>query len=112
MKSVDLIEKLNKLIVMELENSMFMNLFKSRWELLKIMVKGSIIQYASRKKKSKKNKIEALEKKLLRLEDEQINQAATLFADTEDQIRLVKHEILEINKEMTRGAIIRSRAKW
>ena len=110
MKSMDLVEKLNKLIVMELENSMFMNSFRSRWELLKITVKGSIIQYASRKKKSRKNKIEALERKLSRLEEEQINHDGTLFTDTEDQIRLVKHEISEINKEMTRGAIIRSRA--
>ena len=66
----------------------------------------------SRKKKSNKRKLEVLERKLQQLEAKQFNQGLNLQESTGEQIRLVRHEILEINKESTKGAMIRARARY
>ena len=47
-----------------------------------------------------------------KLEQERINAAPVLLGDREEQIRLVKHDLRELTKNKTKGAILRSRAKW
>ena len=79
--------------------------YKMKMELLKLAVRGSTIQYAARKKKSAKHKIEVLEKKLSRLEQEIVDKSP-LFCDTKEQIRKVKWELDQFVKEKTRGAIV------
>ena len=65
---------------------------KTQWETLKIAIRGSSIQFALKYKKSNKAKILLLERKLKRLYGE-LEQGVGLFTDTEDQIRIVKHEL-------------------
>ena len=72
--------------------------------MLKLAIQGSTIQYATWKKKSNNNKIEVLTKKLTKLEAE-LSQG-TLFLDTQEQIRLFRHELNELQRIKTDGAII------
>ena len=62
LRDKDYIEKMNMLIKMELNN--VQKTKKAQFEYLKIAVKGSSIQFASRRKKSDINKMQVLEHKL------------------------------------------------
>ena len=108
LKDWEYVNKMNKLLDIELAEHF--TSFKNKWELVKLAVKGSTIQYASRKQKSNRNKVEVLMKKEKRLENELEN--PTIFIDMLDQLRLVRHEINEKIKEKTRGASIRAGAQW
>ena len=108
----DYVEKINNLIEIQLEATNAEASHMDRLELLKLAVRGSSIQFSSRKKKSNKNKLLALEHKLQLLENEQINQGNTLFVDTENHIAQIRQEILELNRIMTAGAMMRSRARY
>ena len=105
----DYVEKMNKLLDIELSQTF--SSFKSKWELTKLAIRGSTIQYTVRRQKVKHNQSEVLDRKLSKLQQELDNNEA-LFRDTKEQIRLVQHEIREITAEKTKGAIIRSRANY
>ena len=104
------LKSINKLINIEMEN-VKIGEYRKRWELLKLAIRGTTLQFAVRKKKSNRNKIEVLERKLAKLEREVIDRNY-LFKDTEEQIRLVKQEISQIQQEKTKGTIIRAKANW
>ena len=106
----DYVDRINDIIDRDLVNVQ-KGQFGSTWEVFKLTVRGSSIQFAANKKKSKKNMVEVLERKLKKLEKELIDKP-TLFANTEEQIRLIKHELSQIVKDKTKGAMIRSRANW
>ena len=110
LKDSNYVNSINKLIEIELSQNSHMK-YKDRWELLKLAVRGSSIQYASRKSKSNKLKISLLEKRLKKLYKE-LDEGETLFSDTDEQIRLVKHELSELIRQKARGAMIRSKANW
>ena len=97
LRDVNYIDSMNKLLDIELENNLDLK-FREQWELVKLAVWGSTIQFASRKQKSMKQKIQVLEIKLKKLEKERI-QPAAFFRDTEEQIRLVKNELHELIKK-------------
>ena len=105
--------KINLLIDRELEQLYEQNLKeKERFELLFLTLRGSTIQYASRKTKSNKNKITVLEKKLNYL-TRKIDYIPTFLIDSnQEQIKLIKKEIEEINNNKTRGSMVRSKARW
>ena len=75
-------------------------------------MRGSSIQYVARKKKSRKNQLLTLERKLRTLTESMWNQGPSCLTNTEEQIRLVKHDMTELNKVMMTGSIVRSRARW
>ena len=104
LKDPDYLDKINKLIDIELAQPFESH--KQKWVTLKLAIRGSTLQYAARKQKSNRNKIIVLEQKLTRLERELCE--GSLFTDTEEQIRLVKHDLQEIVKQKTLGAMIRS----
>ena len=106
----DFVDKLNKTIEVEIDGSQKLSR-KQRWESLKLAIRNSAIQYAINRKKSNKNKLDVLERKLERLEKEQVT-PSPLFEDTETQIRLVKQDIQNIMKIKTMGAITRCRMSW
>ena len=56
--------------LLDIELSLPYESFKNKWELTKLTVRGCTIQYAARKQKSNKNKIQVLEKKVKSLEQE------------------------------------------
>ena len=85
---------------------------KQRWELIKLEVTNFSVEFSKKKQKSKRLKLEVLEKKLKRLHEELQTKSPTDFKDTEEQIRLVKHEIANLMKEKTNSAILRARANW
>ena len=63
------------------------------------------------KKKSRNNKILALEKKLNDLEKQQANKTA-LFFDNEKQIMAIHEELNELYMYKVRGAMLRARLNW
>ena len=111
LKNGDYVSKMNNLIDMELESSKG-NKAKNRWELLKLASRDSSLQLAKQKAHSSKNKIQVLENKLKCLQDELQNKDPLHFKDSGEQIRLIRNEMNEINKQKTWGAILRSRAKF
>ena len=110
LKDKDYVDSINRLLDIEMHDVQ-PGQYKDKWELIKLAVRGSTIQYASRRQSSNRKKIDVLEKKLVRLEKELLAKSP-LFHDTEEQIRLVKAEIAQIYKEKTKGAIIRAKANW
>ena len=70
----DYINKINQLLEIELEKVVHGE-YRKHWEVIKLAVRGSTIQFASRRKKANKNKVEILEKKLRRLEKELVNKS-------------------------------------
>jgi hypothetical protein len=79
------------------------------WEAIKLRIRTDTIQYSSRKKRSKKNTLTALEKRLGRLERQ-----FQFYPNEEDSrdIKLVKDDIENIIKEEVDGCIIRSKLNW
>ena len=102
---------MNDLIEVQLDSNMGTISKRTRWELIKLAIRGSTIQFATRKKKSNRLKLNALEKKLVSLEKE-IEEGTTILENTENQIRLVMHERNELVRIKTKGAMVRSRANW
>ena len=78
----DYLEKMRKLVEIELANRQVDCRASITWELIKLALKGSSLQYLVRKKKSNQNKTEALERKLKQLEMTQLNQEV-LFSKTQ-----------------------------
>ena len=106
----DYIEKINKLINIHLDQTY--DTASLKWEVLKLVVNSSTLQFAANRKKSDNNKMMVLEKKLNKLKLELEGSNPIQFQDTYNQIRLVKQELSEINKKKSQGAILRSRANW
>ena len=68
----DYVKEIESIIDNILSNNEYLEMQK--WELIKLQARGFSIKYAARKKKSRQNKIQVLEKKLQRLERELINE--------------------------------------
>ena len=64
------VEKMNNLIDIQLEQKKYYKDIRDHWEVMKIDIAGSSIQYAARKKKAENNELAALEKKLKFWENE------------------------------------------
>ena len=79
------------------------------WDTIKCQIRGYCLNYSAKKKKSKTNIIQALEKRLQNLED---TLAETFSAETEHQINLVKEDLDKYIEDKTKGAMIRSRCRW
>ena len=79
------------------------------WDTIKLQIRGFSLRYAARKKRSKNNIIQALEKRLHFLEETLTRQQSI---ETEQQIGEVKEELDKFLEEKTKGAMIRSRCRW
>lgn len=79
------------------------------WDTIKMNVRGATIRFASRKKKSRRNKISCLEHKIDRLEK---LYSATLNPNTFESLTDAKEELKNHIETSSAGAIIRSRIKW
>ena len=110
LRDLDYLDKVNCLLEMELEVDY--SSARTKWENIKLAIRNSTLQYAINKKKSNDNKVQVLTKKLKSLEEEQIKQTGVVFNDATEQIRLVRHELQQIHKLKTQGAIVRSRSKF
>ena len=79
--------------------------------MIKLQVRGFTIKYSTRKKKSRNNRLAALEKKLSTWEDQLAN-GSTIFRNTQQQIQLIKNEIQQIMSYKMQGDAIKCRADW
>ena len=79
LRDADYVDKMNTLLDIEL-SQVKPGEFRKTWEVTKLAIRGSSIQYSARKQKSTRQKIEVLEKKLHRLEAELLN-SNPLFTD-------------------------------
>ena len=105
----DYVQKINNLLDIELAQDY--DSYKNHWEIIKLAIRNSTLQFSARKSKSNKNKIAILERQLRKLENE-LASSQLLFEDTEQQILLVKQELRDLIKQRTRGAILRSHSNW
>ena len=110
LKQESYVSGMNNLLDIELSQNSNLT-FKKRFELLKLAIRGSSIQYAVHLNKSKSNKREVLERKLKRLEAKCIS-TNPLFHDVEEQIRKVRHELQEIIQQKAKSAAFRARKNW
>ena len=80
------------------------------WEIIKLEICTSTIQYSVNKSKVNKNMlhVEVLKRKLLFWEQER--QESGFFKFQEDHINRLKNDIQEINAKRTQGAILRCKA--
>ena len=79
------------------------------WDTIKLQIRGFSLRYAARKKRSKNNIIQALEKRLHSLEETLARQYSV---ETEQQIAEINEELDKFLEEKTKGAMIRSRCRW
>ena len=79
------------------------------WETIKNQIRGTTIQYSSEKSKTYLNKIKTLENNLYVLESKfQENPSEVLH----NNIFEVKTELEQELEKKTKGALVRSRARW
>ena len=110
LKNIEYVNAMNRLIEIELGQNNELKK-KVKWEVFKVAIRGSSIQFASRLQKSNKMKINLLEKKLVCLAKE-AERGGGLFEDTEIQTLRVKNKLEELIKMKTKGAMIRSKVNW
>ena len=106
----DYLLKINKLIDIELARQA--KSYREKWQLLKLAIRGTTLQYASRKKKSNFRKLEVLERQIQKEFSRGETMPYFLIETHEHQISLLRKEIEQINAQLTKGAIMRSRADW
>ena len=107
----DYIDKINQLIEIQLAQIPSYQSILDWWELFKIAVAGTTIQYASRKKKASENKLQVLEKKLKYWEKEQ-DEVIGIFPKIEEHVAELRKEIAELYTYKTQGAVLRCQIKW
>ena len=82
------------------------------WEMLKLEIRDASMKYSKAKMKKMKNKEANTERELAALErqlEQDVNNEKEVL---EEQIRLKKNELESIMQYKTKGAIIRSKARW
>ena len=84
---------------------------KQIWEMIKMGVRGSSIQFCSRKHKSRQVTLVALEQKLFRVEKQQAENF-NLFNDCDEQKAILNAEIEKIYQHKAQGARLRCQANW
>ena len=85
---------------------------KTHWELIKLAVRGSTIQYSARKKKSKNNQLDALQRKKKQVEKRLPDLPQTLIESEKVQLQRITNDINNILSDRAMGAVIRSCSKW
>ena len=81
------------------------------WEMIKLKIRDTSIKYSKVKIKKMKNEEANIESALAALE-EQLEQGVNNKDVIEEQIRCKKNELENIIQYKTKGAIIRSKARW
>ena len=79
LKDQDYVKKMNKLINIELENEEY-DSKRKKWEGLKLAARGTTVQYAARKQKLNRKKLQVLERTLKKLERETKSAGGVILA--------------------------------
>ena len=67
LKNKDYVEKIDKLLDIELDQPF--SSFRQKWEIIKLAIRGSTLQFSARKQKSNRLTMQVLEKKTRSLEN-------------------------------------------
>ena len=110
LKDRDYIDKINKVIEIELNQEYATQ--KLRWEMVKLSVRNSTLQYSARKKKARDNTLTALQKKLKFTQEKLPNLPQTLLDSTDAQIGLLQRDINALMTQKAKGAAMRRRSRW
>ena len=81
------------------------------WEMIKLKIRDASMKYSKVKMKTKKNEEASIESALAVLE-RQLKQDVNNTDVLEEQIRCKKNDLENIIQYKTKGAIIRSKARW
>ena len=108
LRDMDYIDLVNKTIINTVDENKNID-YVLLWEMIKLKVRGSSIQYSARKKRSNTNILSALQRRLTRLK-ETFDQ--TPGNETKQDIDLVSGEIDQIIEHQIRGAQIRAKLNW
>ena len=79
------------------------------WEAIKLKIRTETIKYSSHKKRSKNNIMQALEKRLERL---QTKFQANPTDEDDFDIKLIKQDIISLVQEQMNGCLVRSKMDW
>ena len=109
LQNPDYLEKINNLLDIEMDQKHLYKSRKEHWEIIKLTVRGTSLQFAARKKKAIKNKLEVLERKLKYWSNQD---PSIIFDNTEQHIIRLKKEIEEIYAHRAQGAALCCRTKW
>ena len=106
----DFVDRINKLLDVQL--GMEYGKISDKWEMVKLEIRNTTLQYLARRKKSNINKINVLERKVKRITQQMDDECGLVLHDQERQANLICKEIEEINTIITKSAMIRSKARW
>ena len=81
-----------------------------RWEMIKLNVRGESLRYSANKAKARKNKLNALEKKLAYHMD--FDTPDFLLDDNHDQIKTIQKDIDDLLTYQTKGDMLRAKCTW
>ena len=84
---------------------------KDHWEIIKMSIRGSTMQYASRKKKAENNLTTVLEKKLKFWQD-QLDVDEELRPKIQQRILELRNDLEKLTAIKTQGAMLRCRQRW
>ena len=104
------VSKINNLLDIQLSQIDLYDKKLNLWEIVKMEVAGSTVQYSTRKKKSDDNKLKVLERKLKFWQQEE--DLTGIFPKTTERIAELKKDIAEIYTRKAQGAIMRCKARW
>ena len=84
-----------------------------KWECIKLTIRGFTIQYAAKKKKSKKNLLNVIEKKIIECKQDLVN-GSELFSAQElsKHLHELQQERVELIKYKAQEAAVRARQNW
>ena len=82
LKDQNYIDKINRLIEIKLDQDF--NSYREKWEVLKLAIRGTMIQFSTRRKKSNLNKITLIEHKLKNIDKTLHNLTINLIHDRDE----------------------------
>ena len=101
------VEKINRLIEIKMNQTHLYKTKKQHWEIIKLMIRNSTLQYSAKKKRSRENTLEVLERKYSYWKKEG-NKG--IFDKVENRLLELKRDIEKIYMIKTQGAVLRYRA--
>ena len=108
LRDKDYVEKMNKLLDIEMSSKKYYDSKKKHWEIIKFAIQNSTRQFSISKKRDRDNRIQVLERKL----NFHTSTESVLGWDATDQVKALKTEIEELYAIKAQGAILRSKADW
>ena len=111
LRDKDFLQSINNLLDIELGQSNLYDSKRQQWEVLKLTLRNSIIQYSTHRARSNRNKLEVLERKLQYWQQEG-DDIKGPFKKVEDRISEIQQEINNLIAIKTQCAVLRCRTDW